>query len=117
MQEHRTVAFEVDHLIQHATLGNTAYYQKGIVVWEHEHGLIELCEMMVEHPGLDLIRASLVPGWFYRVDGEGFWHREPHAEDCNCGSARTHLRHLSALHIVEAFLNSPQEFSDEEPAK
>ncbi|HXZ00892.1 MAG TPA: FRG domain-containing protein [Stellaceae bacterium] len=112
VREHRLVAFEVNQLVQHATLGNTAFYQKGIVVWEHEPDLIELCELMVEHPGLDLTRASLTPGWYYRVDGEGSWHREPHEHDCDCGTTRTHLRHVSALYIIEAFLREPKDFSE-----
>lgn len=112
LAEHRCVVFEVDHLIQHATLGNTAYYQKGIVVWEHEPNLVELCEMVVEHPGLDLTRATLVPGWHYRVEDSGLWKREPNKHDCDCGNDWMHLRHLSALHIVEANLREPTDFSN-----
>lgn len=110
LAQHRCVAFEVDQLIQHANLGNNAYYQKGVVAWEHEPGLVELCEMMVEHPGLDLTRATLVPGWYYRVDAEGVWKRELNAADCDCGRASIHQRHISALQITERFLQAPEEF-------
>jgi hypothetical protein len=113
LAEHRSVAFEIDELIQHANMRGKVLYQKGIVVTAHEPTLIELSELMVEHPGLDMTGAGMNPGWFYRVDDNGMWTREVNPEQCDCGNDGVHLRHISALHIVEAYLAHPEDFSEE----
>jgi hypothetical protein len=113
LAEHRSVAFEINELIQHANMRGKVLYQKGIVVTAHEPRLIELSELMVEHPGLDMTGAGMNAGWYYRVDDNGVWTREVNPEQCDCGNEGVHLRHISALHIVEAYLAHPEEFSEE----
>lgn len=110
--EHRSVAFEIDELIQHPTMRGRTLYQKGIVAIAHEVSLVEICELVVEHPGLDLTRSGVVPGWFYRVGQEdGLWTREGHPDQCDCGHERPHLRHISAMHIIEYHLANPNSLS------
>jgi hypothetical protein len=65
------VTFEIDDLIQHVNMRGMVVYQKGISVTTHEPGLIELCELSVEHPGLDMTGAGMNRGWFYRVGDDG----------------------------------------------
>lgn len=110
LAEHRAVAFEIDELIQHANLGGAQLYQKGIVVTAHEPDLVDLCELAVEHPGLDLTRAGMIPGWYYRIGPDGLWTREAHPEQCDCGNDDVHRRHISALHIIERYLAAPETF-------
>jgi hypothetical protein len=116
LAEHRAVAFEIDELIQHVNMRGMRIYQKGIVVRAHEPKLIELCELSVEHPGLDMTGAGLQMGWFYRVSDDGIWTYEAHPDQCPCGKDSAHLRHISALHIIEAFLATPEKFSWARPA-
>jgi hypothetical protein len=110
------VAFEIDDIIQHANMGHMTSYQKGIGVVPYGDYLFELCELVLEHPGLDLTRAGFNKGWFYRQGEDGLWTRERHAEECDCGSAAVHDLHVSALHIAEAYLNEPEAFSKPECA-
>lgn len=110
VKEHGTVTFEIDELIQHARSGHTTFYQKGIGVLPREADLFEVCEMMVEHPGLDMTGAGFNKGWFYRRGSDGLWARETHKDECDCGSAEVHGAHVSALHIAEAYLREPEEF-------
>ena len=110
------VAFEIDDIIQHANMGHMTSYQKGIGVVPYGDYLFELCELVLEHPGLDLTRAGFNKGWFYRRGEDGLWTRERHAEECDCGSAAVHDLHVSALHIAEAYLNEPEAFSKPECA-
>lgn len=107
---HRGVAFEIDELIQHVNMRGMLIYQKGIVVTAHEPTLIELCELSVEHPGLDMTGAGQQSGWFYRVGDDGLWTHEAHPDQCPCGKDSVHLRHVSALHIVERYLAAPETF-------
>jgi hypothetical protein len=111
LASHRAVAFEIDELIQHATMRGMVLYQKGIAVTAHEANLVELSELMVEHPGLDMTRAGMNRGWFYRIGEDNIWRREEHPDECDCGNDRAHGRHISALHIVEAYLADPEAFS------
>lgn len=106
LAEHRSVIFEVNELIQHPTMRGKVLYQKGIAVTAHEHDLIELSALLVEHPGLDMTAAGLNRGWFYRVGRDGLWTRESHPDECDCGNEPTHLRHISSLHIAEYQLAS-----------
>lgn len=106
--DNRSVAFEIDELIQHPTMRGRTLYQKGIAVIAHEPALFEVSELLVEHPGLDLTRAGINPGWFYRIDEDGLWAREAHPDQCDCGHERTHLLHASALHIIEYQLANPK---------
>lgn len=107
LAEHRSVAFEIDELIQHPTMRGRTLYQKGIAAIAHEPTLVQVSELLVEHPGLDLTRAGINPGWFYRIGGDGLWRREAHSEECDCGHEKTHLRHISAMHIIEYHLANP----------
>ena len=111
LAEHRSVAFEIDDLVQHVNMRGKVLYQKGVVVTAHDPKLIELSELMVEHPGLDMTAAGMNKGWFYRVGDDGTWTREANSEECDCGNDGVHLRHISALHIVEAYLAEPERFS------
>ena len=110
VQKHGTVAFEIDELIQHINMGYTTYYQKGVGVVLRGPDLFEVCELMVEHPGLDITRVGFNKGWFYRRNLDGLWVRESHPEECDCGSAEVHDSHISALHIVNAYLLDPEGF-------
>lgn len=112
LRQYKCVAFEVDDLIQHANMGKMVLYQKGIAVWAHQEDLVEVMELMVRHPGLDLKGAGFLPGWHYRVGQDGIWTREARVDDCDCGKAWPHERHISALHIVERFLSEPHSFED-----
>lgn len=111
LTEHRSVAFEIDELIQHTEMRGTVLYQKGITVTAHEPDLVEVGELMVKHPGLEMTVAGMTVGWYYRIGADGTWTREAHPQQCDCKDDEAHLRHLSALHIVEAYLTDPTNFT------
>jgi len=112
VRENGTSCFEIDELIQYANMGHLTVYQKGIAVVPHEESLFEVCALFVEHPGLDMVRAGLNHGRFYRIESDGLWVREPDKRECDCGNDSIHNEHISALHIIEAFLESPEAFED-----
>ncbi|HDW1745194.1 TPA: FRG domain-containing protein [Escherichia coli] len=99
-----SVAFEIDDLIQHVNMGHLSLYQKGIGVISRGANLFEVSELMVEHPGMDMTRVGFVRGWFYRKDENGLWAREQHTMECGCGDSRVHKAHISALQIIEIYL-------------
>jgi len=104
VEQHREVVFEVDDLMRHPNMLDSSSYQKGLVVVQQPSGVIGLCELIVEHPGLDLTSSGPARGWFYRINADGVWTRETHEEECRCGHDPTHLRHLESLSIVESLL-------------
>lgn len=104
-----TVTFEVDELIQHANMGHLTIYQKGIGVIPHGSDLFEVCELAVEHPGLDMTRAGFNYGWYYRKGANGLWELEHHLQECNCGDSNVHGQHISALHIAEDVIKNNNE--------
>jgi hypothetical protein len=106
----QSVAFEVNELFHHVGTSQDALYQKGVVAMMHDSDLIELCELFVRHPGLEMTGAGIGKGWFYRVGHDGVWRHEKNVDQCNCGNSSVHLRHISTLHIVEDFLASPEKY-------
>lgn len=103
-EQHREVVFEADDLMRHPNMLDSSRYQKGLVVARQACGAVALCELVVEHPGLDLTSSGAARGWFYRINSDGTWFRQPNKEECDCGHASTHLRHLESLRIVESLL-------------
>lgn len=110
VEENGTVAFEAPVLIKHASLGHLPLYQKGVGVMPRGPGLFEVCELTVEHPGLELTGAGFTRGWTYRKQSNGVWAREATSSDCTCDNAIVHDQHISALHIAEDFLDEPEAF-------
>ncbi|MCS5903608.1 hypothetical protein LNO11_13975 [Klebsiella pneumoniae subsp. pneumoniae] len=101
-----SVILELDELIQHTNMQNLTSYQKGVGVVMIEADLIQVSELMVEHPGQEMTAAGLVYGWYYRKSESGLWSRVAHPDECPCNDAFIHNRHLSALKIAEDFLRS-----------
>lgn len=95
------LALEIDELIKHPGMGYKTVYQKGIGIINHAHNLIEVCELVVMHPGLEMIHAGFSPGWFYMKGSNGLWERHSHEKECKCGNDEVHKRHISALIIAE----------------
>ncbi|HAW2200185.1 TPA: FRG domain-containing protein [Escherichia coli] len=98
------IAFEIDELIRYVNMGFDTVYQKGIGVVSHGPGLIEVCGLVVRHPGIIMLNAGFSPGLFYRRESDGSWVRELHSDECGCGNEKLHNRHLSALRIAEDLL-------------
>jgi hypothetical protein len=105
------VSFEIDQLIRHVQQQNSAFYGKGVNVVRSDDGLLIVGELVVEHPGMEMVGAGLNEGWFYEVGTDGQWTRKKHPEECPCGNDYVHQRHMSALSIIEEWLEKPEEFS------
>lgn len=95
------VSFEIDELIKHVNKDFQTVYQKGIGIIGHETDLIEVCELVVVHPGMYMQNVGFRPGWFYRKNSDGVWLREPRENECGCGNDIIHEKHISALRIAE----------------
>ncbi|BDC86964.1 FRG domain-containing protein [Aeromonas caviae] len=101
------LAFEINEIIKHPSIGYNTVYQKGVGIIAHALDLFEVCELVVMHPGLKMTKVGFSPGWFYRRESNGLWEREPHGNECNCRNDNIHKRHISALHIAEDTLRAP----------
>lgn len=107
LEENECVTFEVDQLIRYVRLERSSLYGKGVSVVRRGESLVEVCALMVEHPGMVMERAGLNQGWFYEVGSSGDWIRRQHQDECPCGNDYIHERHLSALTIIEQWLEKP----------
>lgn len=107
------IAFEIDELIRFAETGPSYIYGKGLLVNRKKNGLVEVGDLVVDHPGMQIRGAGANRGWHYAVEADGSWTRTLHADDCPCGDDDRHERHLSALTILEDWLTSPEQFADE----
>jgi hypothetical protein len=111
LQKHPCVTFEIDDLVRHVQSRNGTLYQKGVVVISHGPKLVEVCELMVDHPGQELVGAGINKGYFYRIKENGVWEHEVNANQCDCGNDEFHNSHFKALSIVDAYLEKPDTFS------
>lgn len=101
LENKKYLALEVDELIKHPGRGYETVYQKGVGIINHAHNLIEICELVVMHPGIEMTKAGFSPGWFYLRRDDGLWERHAHVNDCGCRNENIHKRHVSALIIAE----------------
>lgn len=111
LNQHGAAVFEIDDIIQYAVSQDSIQYQKGVVVQMRGEDLVELSELIVEHPGLEMTAVGISRGWYYRFGENDLWVRERHPEECPCGNEAHHLRHISALHIIEEYLKDPESFN------
>ena len=107
LERYNCIIFEIDDLIQHAPHQGHFLYSKGVSVARKSEGLIEVGALLVEHQGLELLGAGLNAGWYYRPDASGNWNRVHHPEQCPCGKADVHGRHLMALKMIDSWLAEP----------
>lgn len=110
--EHGGVVFEAPTLVKFPQHVGGLFYQKGLALDLIEPDLIHLGALMVRHPGQQIDAVGVNRGWFYRLGQDRIWRREPHEDDCPCGTDWPHERHLASLHIVEHFLAEPTEFDE-----
>lgn len=107
LEANECVTFEVDQLIRYVRLERSSLYGKGVSVVRRGERLMEVCALMVDHPGMVMERAGLNQGWFYEIGSDGSWTRRRHEDECPCGNDYVHERHLSALTIIEYWLGTP----------
>lgn len=91
------IVVELDGLVY---FGGCGQYVKGVIVKKVEQDLIAVCEIGVEHPGLQIQNIGVFQGWHFRVKADGVWLREAHEDDCDCGSDE-HDQQLKLLGRVE----------------
>ena len=113
LEHEPSIAFEIDELVRFAETGHSSTYGKGLLVTRKESGLVEVGDLVVDHPGMQIAGAGANSGWHYTVEVDGTWTRTPHADDCQCGDDDRHQRHVSALTILEDFLTNPEPFADD----
>ncbi|MGJ3353812.1 FRG domain-containing protein [Providencia sp. Je.9.19] len=101
-----TIILELDELIQHVSMLDRTFYQKGVGIIMMEENLIQVSEFIVEHPGQKMVAAGIAQGWYYRKDEIGLWYRVTHPDECPCGDTFAHGRHLSALKIAEDYFRN-----------
>lgn len=95
------LAFEIDEIVKHPSMGYNTQYQKGVGVIPHAPDLFEVSELVVLHPGQKMTNVGFAPGWFYRRKPCGLWEREQNENECSCRNEEIHKRYISALVIVE----------------
>lgn len=96
------IVVELDGLVY---FGGRGQYVKGVILKKVEQDLIAVCEIGVEHPGLQIKNIGVFQGWHFRVNADGVWLREAHQDDCDCGSEE-HNEQLRLLGRVEECLDN-----------
>lgn len=101
VRRHKRVLFEVNDLIWLPETLTSATWGKGLWVEERPDGLMQVGDLVVEHPGRQLAGFGANRMWSYRVDETGRWARSPQNDDCPCSNQWRHEAHLSALSVLE----------------
>jgi hypothetical protein len=101
VRQRKRVLFEVDELVWLPETIDGATWGKGLWVEERPDGLIQVGDLIVDHPGQKLAGFGALAMWSYAVDEQGRWTHTPMEGDCPCGHAWRHKQHLSAVGILE----------------
>lgn len=100
------VGVEVDAIMRLAERHESSSYRKGLVIERRSADVVQVMSLTVDHPGCLVEGAGVEEGWFYRIDGDGIWHRFEHSEQCSCNNPRRHEQLFWALHAIERGLGA-----------
>ena len=100
VKRYGTVAIEFDGLFRYAERSEEPAYYKGVLI-VHEAGLINVCALIVRHPGMRLTESGSELGWHYSVSENAEWVRRPSKEDCICNAPHRHEQFLCPIERIE----------------
>lgn len=95
------IVVEMDGLFKTPAAASASQYAKGILLEQQSDGSILVAEVSVDHKGATPGEFGLTRGLYYRPDADGRWTRIDHPEQCDCGNAAHHARHLVVVSRFE----------------
>lgn len=104
LEQHGSIVIESERMLRHPEHHTQTEYLKGVYVRLVEPGIIEVCELTVDHPGTLVSSAGLTKGWYYRILSAGCWSRHIHADECPCNNELLHYHHLWVVNHFEELL-------------
>lgn len=103
LRRHRSIVIELDGLISIPEMIQDYEYEKGAYIERVEGDLINVCGLVVTHPGQVVSGIGAVLGWYYRIDGNT-WTRVEHTDQCHCNNSLRHELQFSLLRILNEAL-------------
>ncbi|MFT4254152.1 MAG: FRG domain-containing protein [Caulobacter sp.] len=103
MQDHLSVAVEIDGLIRFPWALGFPSYGKGIYLERQPDNTILLTALNLKHRGLIPGEFGITRGVYYRVGDDNRWAAVKHPEQCRCDNIALHAHHLVvAVHFEHA---------------
>ncbi|MEW6529773.1 MAG: hypothetical protein AB1473_02980 [Thermodesulfobacteriota bacterium] len=102
----RSVAIEANGIIGFPEFPHDCRYGKGVFVSLVDEETAEICSIMVEHPGMQLVRSGITMPWTYRLSHDFTWIRVAGPQDCPCNNDQRHLHNFWIVATLEHMLSS-----------
>ncbi len=104
LELNKSLCFEVDTLLKSGLFHQNSLYCKGVALTKWAENIVEVSELLVDHPGMKVADAGINAGWFYEVNETGEWSHINHPNECPCGNSSHHEFLFGCLTIVEDLL-------------
>lgn len=99
------VVVETSALWMDPRVGDASSYGKGLILTARGFNLVEVAELVLEHPGTDVSVLAANRGYSYRL-GRANPERVRSPDDCPCANESRHAHHLTILtHVAEMLTN------------
>lgn len=102
---HGAVVIESERILRHPEFHTDNEYLKGVCIRLVDDETIEVCELVLDHPGCQVSGFGLSAGWYYKSDGSHKWVRELHSGDCPCNNSLLHHHHMWIVAHLEELLS------------
>jgi len=103
LQKGQALVVETANLLRYPVNLGTEQYTKGIAVLPVDPSRIEVCEVILDHPGTQITGVAVNKGYRYRWIGNKL-ERAGYDGDCPCGNENRHLRLLAVLETLNEFI-------------
>lgn len=100
LDEYSSIVVETEYFLKLPREVGGPFCTKGVLVRRDSAGIIEVNELVIDHPGTQIRAIGTNRGLHYRWQNARL-ERAAIAEDCPCRNEPRHLQHISVLEAVE----------------
>jgi hypothetical protein len=100
LNRHPVIVVEINGIVRHPEDHRGDEYAKGIIIHRVADKLVQISELAVRHPGIEVAGARVLSPWTYRITESGAFVRQPHEHDCPCNN---HGRHEHLFRYAQVF--------------
>lgn len=105
LRQHDIVNIETRGLICYPAQAHTMSYEKGISIRRDHDNFFEVCGVVIDFEGDQLVGAGGSEGYRYELVGDSLVRR-PSPTDCSCGDPVRHHLHLRTITTLDQVLST-----------
>lgn len=105
LNKYSSLVIESKGILRHPEFHLKSEYMKGVYIRLVDAETVEVCELVIDHPGSQVAGAGISEGWYYKIDQQQAWTRHRHSDECPCKNNLLHLHHMWIITHFERLLD------------